>query len=161
MNGLLDLLAYFDWIDWLEGFISTFLNADWEGARSRQGYAGMVGEFIDSLLGRNTWTLAVPRDSGWRGIEIERLLKRHGVRIWGRGVNGRELFFRVKRRQANWAEYLLLRSGVPLTSTPFNPRNWEYAKRYAPGSEPPTWTWKSPKHRPRKSFLDYITSLIP
>lgn len=159
MDRLLDILAYFDWINRVEGFISTFLNADWKGAYNRRGYIGVVDECFASLLGQNAWTFRVPRDCGWRGIEIERLLKRHGVRIWGRGVNGRELFFQVKLRQADWAEYLLLRCGIPLTSTLFNPRNLEYARWYSPGTEPPMRNRNKTKQRAHKSLIDYIIRL--
>ncbi len=52
------------------------------------------------------------------------------------------IYFCVKRRQVNWAEYLLLRAGVPVVSPVFNPRNPICASRYGPGSEPPTRSQK-------------------
>jgi len=113
--------------------------------------------FLRHLSGEDTWRFYVPRNCGWNGIEMERLLKRHGVRVWDRGFTSDCLTFRVKRRQANWAEYLLRRRGIPVASQPFNPLNDEYARRHAPGSEPPTGR-QPPK--PHHSLLDDLISLL-
>lgn len=137
MSDLLEALAYLDLIDPVEGFLSTFRYADWEGAYRRAGVAGLIAEFLASLAAFNCWTIWVQRNAGWSGVDIEQLLFRHGVRIWGRGFVGDRLFFRVKKRQARWAEYLLHRCGVPLAGGLYDPRNPEYAQRHAPGSEPP------------------------
>ena len=134
---LLDIPAYFDLIDRIEGAVSTFLNADWQGARQRNGASGVVSEFAACLTSRNAPTIRVSRYSHWRGIDVERLLKRHGVKIWDRGIAGDDFYFCVKQRQVKWAEYLLLRAGVPVTSALVDPRNLQYAQKYAPGSEPP------------------------
>ncbi|MBI5653604.1 MAG: hypothetical protein HZC40_24620 [Chloroflexi bacterium] len=134
----LDLPAYFDPIDRIEGALSTFLNADWDGAFRRDGFAGVMSEFVACLTAQNAPTIRVARASHWRGIDIERLLARHGVKVWDRGIAGDDLYFCVKRRQVVWAEYLLLRAGVPVSSSLVDPRNAEYADHYPPGSEPPT-----------------------
>jgi hypothetical protein len=137
MNWL-DLPAYFDPIDRIEGVISTFRNADWQDAYKKNGIDGLVEEFIACLTLANAPTIRVSRYSSWRGIDVEMLLKRHGVKIWDRGIIGDDLYFCVKLRQARWAEYLLLRAGVPVTSVLNEPRNVEWTEDYAPGSEPPT-----------------------
>jgi hypothetical protein len=157
MADPLELLAHLDVISRVEGFVSGFLNADWHGALRRGGPLGLIDEFAASLTGRNAWRFYVPRDCGWSGIEMERLLKRHGVKIWDRGFTHDCLTFRVKLRQANWAEYLLRRRGIPVVSQPFNPLNDEYARRHAPGSEPPTGRRRS---RPRRSLLDDLIALL-
>jgi hypothetical protein len=107
------------------------------------------------LSGEQSWRLCVPRACGWSGMEIEQLLKRHGVRLWDRGFTKEHLTFRVKRRQANWAEYLLWRRGIPVCSRPFNPLNQEYGLRHAPGSEPP-----ARRRTNRPSWLDRLLSLF-
>ena len=135
---LLDIPASVDQIDRIEGIISTFVNADWEGVFRTKGVEGVIAEFVACLTANNAPKILVSRYSSWRGIDIERLLNRHGIKIWDRGFAGDELYFRVKRRQVVWAEYLLLRAGVPVTSPLVDPRNRRYAERYAPGSEPPT-----------------------
>ena len=137
MSDLLETLAHLDLVDPVEGFLSTFRYADWSGAYRRAGIIGVAGELFASLAAINCWTIWVQRHAGWNGVEVEALLKRHGVRIWGRGFLDERIFFRVKKRQARWAEYLLLRRGVPVTNDPFDPRNVDYAERYVPGSEPP------------------------
>src|SRR5512132_2143394 len=129
MADWLDALAYLDLIDPIEGFVATFQNADWKGAQRRAGVAGLGGEFLASLAAANCWTIWVERNAGWSGAEIERLLGRHGVRVWGRGFDGERIFFRVKKRQARWAEYLLQRRGVAVMNV-YDSRNVEYGARH-------------------------------
>ena len=157
MTDFLELLAHLDVISRIEGFISGFLNADWHGAFQRGGLTSLVDECAASLVGRNAWRFYVPRDCGWSGIEMERLLKRHGVKVWDRGFTRECLTFRVKRRQANWAEYLLRRRGIPVVSRSFNPLNDEYARRHAPGSEPPT---RRQQHKTSGGLLDDLIALL-
>jgi hypothetical protein len=157
MADPLELLAHLNVIDRIEGFVSGFLNADWHGACQRDGLTGIIGEFAASLAGHNAWQFYVPRDCGWTGIEMERLLRRHGVKIWDRDFTHDCLTFRVKRRQANWAEYLLRRRGIPVVSQPFNPLNDEYARRHAPGSEPPT---RRQQHNTSGGLLDDLFTLL-
>lgn len=137
MPKWLEVLGYLDIVDPIEGFLSTFRYADWEGAYARAGVVGIVDEFFSSLVAVNCWTLWVQRHEGWSGTDAEHLLACYGIPIWGRGFLGERVYFRVKRRQARWAEYILLRCGVPVVGKLFDPRNAEYAKRYLPDSEPP------------------------
>ena len=157
MTDPLEFLAHLDMASRIEGFVSGFLNADWHGAFQRHGFAGLIDESAASLTGRNAWRFYVPRDCGWSGIEIERLLRRHGVKVWDRGFTHDALTFRVKCRQANWAEYLLRRRGIPVTSQAFNPLNDRYASRHAPGSEPPKGD-RQRKHR--HDLLDDLIALL-
>lgn len=157
MGSLIDSLAQLDLINRLDGLVSTFIHADWEGAYRRAGPVGIAGEFLASLTGQNAWTLMVPEEAGWTGLEVERLLTRHGVRIWGRGFMGGHLYFHVKRRQARWAEYLLWRAGISVLSRPFDPRNQRYAERRPRASEPPGG---SDHTRLKKGLLDFIYDLF-
>jgi len=52
--------------------------------------------------------------SAYNGYRVEKLLRRYGIRVWGRRIQGDTRSFIVKRKQAVWAEYLLCRAGVPL-----------------------------------------------
>lgn len=113
MRSLLEFLTSFYWIAVFETIFQTFWHADWRSARDR-GLSGLLSEAIKSLLGTNSWPFFVPLDSGWNGADIAHLLKRHGISMWGYGFANGELFFRVRRSQAAWAQYLLLREGVPL-----------------------------------------------
>jgi hypothetical protein len=92
----------------------------------------------------------VPRQSEWTGGDIRCLLERHGVRVWGRAITGSRLYFSVKKSQANWAEYLMLRHGIPVISAPVNAKNGIYARKYAPGSEPPPWRFGFRQKPPRR-----------
>jgi hypothetical protein len=157
MTDPLEFLARFDVISRIEGFVSGFINANWQGAFQRAGIAGIAAEFTASLTTRNTWLFYVPRNCGWRGIDLERMLEKYGVKIWDRGFTHECFTFRVKRRQANWAEYLLRRRGIPVSSLRFNPLNDEYARRHAPGSEPPKNRQLS---KPRPNFWDWLFSLL-
>ncbi len=132
MSDWLDILAHFDLIDWIEGIVSTFRYADWKGAYQRHGAMGVMNECVASIAGTNYWILSIQRNAGWSGIEAEALLRRHGVAIWGRWFTQDDLLFCVKKRQARWAEYLLSRRGIPVTSGPFDPRNLEYTERHTP-----------------------------
>lgn len=134
----LDIARYFDPIDRIEGAISAFIRADWSGAMRRHGAVGLLVEFVACLTAHNAPTIRVSRQSTWRGVDVERLLNRYGVKVWDRGASGTELYFCVKRRQVKWAEYVLLRAGVPVTSLPAEPRNSEWAARHA-GAVIPAW----------------------
>lgn len=64
---------------------------------------------------RLTWT----RGQGFSGADVERLLRRYGVRVFARQYAtkaGDDFGVTVTRGQARWAEFVLRRAGVPLTS---------------------------------------------
>ncbi len=101
MRRIFEFLTIFDWITPSIGFIEDIIHDP-------------------TLLQSNSWTFFVPYDqslnAGWNARDIERLLEKHGIRHWGGQYtfpNG-EYFFSVKLEQAQWAEYLLLRHGIPL-----------------------------------------------
>jgi hypothetical protein len=74
------------------------------------------------------------------GAEVEMLLRRYGIRIWGRELDLQdELAFLVKRRQAVWAEYILCRAGVPLTCPLLDARNAVYRQQHAQDTMPAPW----------------------
>lgn len=94
--------------------VGNFRHADWQGAAQANGIAGVVAEALKASAGANTEPFFVPCDSEWKVNDIQVLLLRHGIKLWGVGYWNNELFFRVKGRQAHWAQYVLLRAGVPL-----------------------------------------------
>lgn len=62
------------------------------------------------------------RPNTLKARDVERILAERGIQIFERvKVGGGELGFSVRREQAEWAEYLLCRSGVALTSPLLNP----------------------------------------
>lgn len=76
--------------------------------------------------------------SGYTGYQVERMLRRYGVRIWGRKAQGDKRSFLVRSQQAVWAEYLLCRMGVPLETELLDPRNQQYSTAHGP-SMPTPW----------------------
>lgn len=128
---LLDLIPHLDWFERLD-------------------------ELLRFICGDESWRFCVPRSCGLSGREIEQLLQRHGVMIWGRNFSRDHLFFRVKLNQANWAEYLLWRRGIPADSRPFNTKNQSYGRRHYPGTEPPiTYSHTNPR-----GWWGYLRSLF-
>ncbi len=128
MDDFFEFLAGMDLIDPIEGFLSTFRYADWAGAYERWGVFGIATELAASFTRHNSPIVWVQRGTGWSGVDVERLLTQRGVRVYGRGFAGKRLCFRVKRRQARWAEYLLERAGVPVVSGVIDARNITWAK---------------------------------
>ena len=51
-QAALDGVAKLDWIDRAEGLISSFFNADWQGAYKRRGVASVLGELVAAELSR-------------------------------------------------------------------------------------------------------------
>jgi hypothetical protein len=97
---------------------------------------------IASRYGRTRnhhWSFSVPRDAGWTGASIEEFLKHYAIKVWGRRITSQYFHFSVKERQANWAEYLLLRRGIPVSRSLFDPQNAVYGQQHAPGDQPPAW----------------------
>jgi len=71
--------------------------------------------------------------------EVERLLKRYGIAVYGRTHDSRNMYFHVKNRQARWAEYILLHAGVKLRNPTVDSRNAGYLARHAPGWMSEAW----------------------
>ena len=65
--------------------------------------------------------------------EIEVLLKRYGVAVYGRTHDAKHMHFRVKKRQARWAEYILLHANAKITSSLVDGRNPGYVAYHEPG----------------------------
>lgn len=101
MREFFEFLTIFDWITPSFGFVEDFINDP-------------------TLLRSNSWTFFIPYDqavnTGWNADAIESLMEQHGIHHWGGQYTypNNEFFFSVKLEQAQWAEYLLLRFGVPI-----------------------------------------------
>lgn len=88
------------------------------------------------------YKLKIPRrDKGGKHTlsDVERILKRYGVAVYGRTHDANHMYFHVKKRQARWAEYLLLHAGVELHSPLFDQRNPGYVAAHEPGWMPTPW----------------------
>lgn len=116
LDSFLDVLCMFDLIDWAD-------------------------EIVGTVIFGPAHCFHIRRAGCFTGYQVEQLLTRHGVRIWGRGFTpGAQgtLYFSVKVRQSNWAEYVMMRCGIPLVSKTLNPRNEAANEKHA-GVEPPAW----------------------
>jgi hypothetical protein len=69
---------------------------------------------VQTILNGPSHTFHVPAGCGWSGLAIERLLRDHGVRIWGKMIFNRTIMFTVRLPQAMWAQCLLERAGIPI-----------------------------------------------
>ena len=92
MKALISVMSWFDWLALPRSILGDLTHPDPRGA----------------------WPFFVQLDSGWSMPAINRLLAARGIATWGSGVANGELYFRVRRGQAAWAQYLLLKAGVPL-----------------------------------------------
>lgn len=71
--------------------------------------------------------------------EVRSLLHRYGIVLFGCTHDAQCIYFTVKKRQATWAEYLLLHAGVELKNPPVDPRNAHHVANHPPGWMPPAW----------------------
>ena len=99
MWKLFEILSIFDWITPSIGIIEDVINDP-------------------TPLQANSWTFFIPYKAsvkqGWNAFDIEGLMSNYGIKTWGSQITNGEFFFKVKREQAQWAEYLLLSNGVPI-----------------------------------------------
>lgn len=100
MKEVFEFLSIFDWLTPTIGLIEDLINDP-------------------TPFASNSWTFFIPYDqsleSGWNAAMIERLMRGYGIKTWGSQITGGELFFSVKKEQAQWAEYLLNQNSVPLS----------------------------------------------
>lgn len=90
-------------------------------------------------LGHQFAILRADKGGQFTLAEVEALLDHYGIPVYGRTHDAQCLYFHVKKRQARWAEYLLLHAGVTLQGPLFDPRNAGYVARHAPGWMPTAW----------------------
>jgi len=116
----------------------------------------------------------VDKGGSHRMSEAIEILKGYGVDSFWFGFDSQNMYFRVKNRQARWAEYVLLHAGVELLNPAFDQRNAGYAASHAPGWMPRPWSaGPAPKeasagnkeqtnrieHAERKGLLAWLDSL--
>ncbi|MEM7533965.1 MAG: hypothetical protein AAF639_17410 [Chloroflexota bacterium] len=104
----------------------------------------------------------ISREGDFNGYDIEQLMQKYGIRIWGREMDGdTELAFLVKETQAVWAEYLMCRSGIPLTSPLLEPRHTHLHQQHLTDAENRTMPtpWDEKGIGPI-SFIDHLVDWI-
>jgi hypothetical protein len=106
MLKILEILSTFDWLTPTKGFIEDAINDP-------------------TPLQSNTWTFFIPYGdalgAGWAARDIEELLAKHGIKTWGGQITGGEYFVSLPLASAGWAEYVLMRYGVPMAEYSMDP----------------------------------------
>lgn len=83
--------------------------------------------------------------------EVSNLLQSYGIAIYCRTYDADNRYFRVKKRQAIWAEYLLLHAGVDLRSPLLDPRNLRYVTNHPSGWMPTSWRYADSQEKNKRS----------
>ncbi len=90
---------------------------------------------VRDVANGGNYTFFVPEGCGWAARDIRLMLQGHGVRVWGLMTVNRLIMLTVRRAQARWAEYLMLRYGVPLVSG-YAPRPGEPRRLHRTRTDP-------------------------
>lgn len=123
LSDLIDMPTAFDPISRVLGVIFAFKNGDWKKNYKKYGWLGIVKTFWLCFTDQNTWEFVVSWNT-WSGSEVEKELKKKGIKLNDIGFYGKdEFYFRTKRRQARWAEYVMKCLGVPVVSRPYDKNN--------------------------------------
>lgn len=158
MPGLLDVIDALNILSRLEALVGRFVYADWKDAAEGHAAGGLANEAARSLVGANAWELRVSRDGHWSGSDVAHFLKHYGIDVWGGRTTTDHFIMYVKERQANWAEYLLRRRGIPVDSEVRNPANLVDAQHHAPGDQPPAWADRGAE---RRTTIDRLLDWLP
>jgi hypothetical protein len=105
----------FDWIDRVQGLLSAV------------------------RYGGGTHTFRIKQNDANCGADYEAMLKRRGVAVFGRRFTSKLIIFSVKRRQARWAEHILVRAGAPIVSKQVDASNTGASERHG-GTLPVPWS---------------------
>lgn len=115
-------------MDWLDDFIFGPLNV----------IDRLDGWIRGAMYGDFGYKIIIPRyDKGGKHTlnECNALLNHYGVAVYGRTHDSQNMYFKVKKRQARWAEYVLTQAGVEMKNPPYDSRNAGYFK----GKLPRAW----------------------
>jgi len=141
MDFFNDLLGPLNYIDRIEGLLRGIIYQD---------------------MGHRFAVLFADRGGRHSCQEVEALLKRYGIVMYGRMHDAKHFYFLVKKRQAEWAEYLLVHANVAVTSPPINPKNAEYAASHEPGWLPKPWSEQDKDHPDDpQDFIGKISKYLP
>lgn len=101
--------------------------------------------------------LSYERDCGYSGAQVEKMLRRYHIPVFGREVDrSDEIAVLVKWKQARFAEYILCRAGIPLTYSLIEPSN---AVTYN-GRMPKPWGKPKGAHSVIARIVDVLCWLV-
>lgn len=101
---------------------------------------GFIRGLVYGDLGYQMILRRADKGGSHRMSEAIEILKGYGVDTFWFGFDSQKMYFRVKKRQARWAEYVLLHAGVELLNPAFDHRNAGYAAGHSPGWMPRPWS---------------------
>lgn len=111
---IFEFMAMFYWPLLPITILESLRKARWRKAYSQHGILGLFGESVSSLIGTNSLVFFAPLYGSWSGRDIERLLARWDIDIWGWGFSNEEMFFHVRIEDGAIAQDILLNAGVDL-----------------------------------------------
>lgn len=94
-------------------------------------------ELMNSIARTNIFPFFVHADSGWTHADIDRLLAQYGINIFGNYRFGKDLVFYVRVGQANFAQWLMERAGVPLKHRVLDGRVGKRRRKLSYRKKPP------------------------
>jgi hypothetical protein len=141
LKRVVEFGSYFDWITPLVAFFKDWMN-------------------------RPAHTFLIPDDCGWSALEIERVLRRHGIKTWGVMIVKGSIMMTMRLAQAHWAQYLLEREGIPIEyglleerSMPAD-RGMVHDRRSTPAPAPPRTGLWAEVSRTLHDVVDEISKLF-
>ncbi len=129
------------------GLIAAIRHGNYRAA-GQHGPVGIAHEVARSAVGSNIQRFTVPRGTNFNFLTVRRLLGKYGIAAFGRTYDAKYFYFSVKKRQARWAEYVMLNAGVELANPTFDRRNPGYVGRHGPGWMPTPWAEKEREPSP-------------
>ena len=133
----------------LDRVVKSLTYANYKRA-AKSGAGGVTKEVIGSITGLNATRFALLRSGKYSPRQVDDLLRKYGIPTFGSLHDSRCFYFSVKKRQARWAEYIMLNAGVELANPTFDRRNPGYVGRHGPGWMPTPWAEqeRQPKSAP-------------
>ncbi|RME82078.1 MAG: hypothetical protein D6775_11860 [Caldilineae bacterium] len=106
-------LSDFDPTLLLRQTVAIFRHA-WRRQAGEEGIPGITAEALASLAHLNVFPFFVEADGLWTADDISDLLAKYGIKVFGVYRYDEDLVFYVRIGQANFAQWLMERAGVPL-----------------------------------------------
>lgn len=142
-----DFVGPMNLIGRLDRVVKSLAYANYKHA-AKNGAGGVTKEVIGSLTGFNATRFALLRSGKYSPRQVDDLLRKYGIPTFGSLHDSGCFYFSVKKRQARWAEYIMLNAGVELANSTFDRRNPGYVGRHGPGWMPTPWSEKERESAP-------------
>jgi hypothetical protein len=101
--------------------------------------------FVKDWINRPSHTFLIPENCGWSALDVQRVLRRHGIRTWGLMIVKSSILISMRLAQAHWAQYLLEREGIPIEYGRLSGRPEPAAGGYRPRSRADAARTRAPR----------------